>query len=375
MRGYGWRLVALRVVCVVLVCGWLASASWSHGQESGGRSADPARLDVELIPEASAATRLTLSQSGRYAAAELRGDWIDEERFGSGRDVPPVVKLVDLASLGDAGEPSRRVVASITGWAMGAPTDDGDLLWVEEYFREYQFRIRSLARPEVTVALAPPPGSWTVKAALRFPGARHAVVILCSPVAGYSWRDSDSRRERLWLAAIDIDTLAVAATLVLDVTTQWPGLDGYGAGVAVGPAHVYVAALPVDSTAWKVLAIDAATLQRRWEVALELSGAASVSSAAVLRERGRPACDPGRERRRRVARGGLWGQAPGWRGGCALGDRRYGRRSLARSRQFAGRDGNSSRNSRGAGRRRLWRFCNIGIPVAAASTRLGCAGS
>lgn len=259
--------------------------SWCYGQKLGDDSEISARLRVELIAEASAATRLTLSSGGRFAVAELRGSWIEEERLVSGRDVPPVVKLIDLRSPGDAAEPARRVVASVSGWAMGAPADDGDFLWIEKYGQEGRFRVRSLAWPATVAPLQPPPGVWTVKAALRWPAARHAVAILCSPVAGYAWLDSETRRERLWLASIDVDTLAIEATAALDVTTPWPALDPYRAGVAVGPAHVYVAALPEKSPAWRVLALDVATLERRWQVTVELADPGRFSEDAISRER------------------------------------------------------------------------------------------
>lgn len=225
-------------------------------------------LTIDIIPQASAATRLLRSPSGRYLLAELRGRWAREAFGEHAGEVPPVLKLIERAT--------GKVVAVVNGWPLGAPDDDGDVLYLEEHEAEYRYRVRSLAHPERHTLLAPPAGSWLVKAGLQVPAAQRALVVLWSPVPGEPWREPRTRRERLWFASLDHGSLAVAAEATMEMTTPRLGTDTYGVGIVASPTRgeVYVATLPERSPAWPITAVDAASLTVRWtgEVAAMAQG-------------------------------------------------------------------------------------------------------
>lgn len=235
-------------------------------------------LNIDILPQASGATRLLRSPSGRYLLAELHGTWAREAFGEHAGEVPPVLKLIESAT--------GEVVAVVNGWPLGAPTDDGDVLYLEEHDVEYSYRVRSLARPELHTVLAPPAGLWLVKAGLRVPAAGRALVILWSPVPGQPWREPRTRRERLWFASLDPSSLQVATEATMEMTTPRLGMDSYDVGIATSPTRgeVYVAALPASSPAWPITAVDAASLKVRWTSEVEAIAQASMPPT-VERER------------------------------------------------------------------------------------------
>lgn len=232
---------------------------------------------VEILANAAGATGLALSANEKYVAANLRGRWLHDEYGGRADEVPGVIKL-----LGADG----AVTASAHGWPLGAPADDGTLLYVEEAPVEYSYRVRILGQDQ-TLELQPPDGFWQVKAALRPAGSPCALVALWSPVKGSDWKVPQQRRERLWLASVDAATLKVTASKTIEATL--PARDGarFGLGIAAGMvgdrAMVAFAELPepdASSPAWHVHAFDCATLDETWKVALPAGGGGQADEPA-----------------------------------------------------------------------------------------------
>lgn len=221
-------------------------------------------LQIELLPAASAATRLLVSQANKYAVAELHGSWVAEAFPGHEEEIPPVLKMIDLGT--------GKVIGNAYGWALGAPGDDGDLLFIEEFDEEYKYRVRSHKRPELIAELKPPDGFWLPKAALRTSAPDRAIVVLWSAIAGVEWRLPEERQERLWIAVIARETLNVEATMTLDTATPNLGTERFSIGVAANPIHsqIYIVELPKPHGApdWHILALDANSLKIQWRTSL-----------------------------------------------------------------------------------------------------------
>ncbi len=229
---------------------------------------------VEILANAAGATGLELSANEEYVAADLRGRWLHDEYGGRADEVPGVIKV-----LGSDG----AVTGSAHGWPLGAPADDGTLLFVEEAPVEYSYQVRVLGGNQ-TVALKPPDGFWQVKAALRPAGSSCALVVLWSPVKGSDWKIPQQRRERLWLASIDTGTLTVTASKTIEATLPARNGARYGLGIAAGMVGsrpmVAFAELPepdASSPAWHVRALDCVTLDSKWQVALPVGGGAQAA--------------------------------------------------------------------------------------------------
>ena len=237
-------------------------------------------MRVQAIPAASGATSLHRSASGKYTVAELRGQWLEQE-FAEYRDqVPGIVKLLD---------DQHNLVVAAQGWALGAPGDDGTLLYVEEAPHEYAYQVRSTAANSKPLPLTPPDGFWHVKAALGAPGSSHVAIVLWSPAPGHDWHSRRERHERLWIASVDRNSLAVAATRTIDVTT--PARNGFvrhGHGVTASRSALAIVEVPEpgDGAAeWHVSQLDLVTLKTRWRTRLP-----PLSTAA-------PAPEPTRKKR------------------------------------------------------------------------------
>ena len=239
------------------------------------RSKASPTMKIQLLPEASAATRLLLGDDEHFITAELAGDWTREE-FPVQAHVPPVLKIIDMGS--------QRVVTTVNGWALGAPLDSGDQWYVAEHDEEYRYSLRHTGDASKRHDLEPPPGHWAMAAALRT--GDQGIVILSSPLA--PTRDRDLRRQKLWIASFALDSLTLSAERVLEVSLGDPAngrIADLPAGVAANPqrSQVYLVALPdprprpgdaadggtgttsqEDVLPWRLYSLDSRTLQEQW---------------------------------------------------------------------------------------------------------------
>lgn len=240
------------------LAGRLHETTGPLGSDSKGRG--KAMIQIEILPAASAATRLLVSPDNKYVAAELHGTWVEEAFPGQEEAVPPVLKLIDLST--------GNVVGSVNGWALGAPSDEGDLFFLEEFDEEYQYRLRSFKTPDLTLNLAPPAGFWLPKAALRITAPNRAVVVLWSAISGVEWRFPEERRERLWIASIDTEKFSLVSSLTIDTATPMLGRTRFSVGVAANPLRpqIYILELPEpqETPDWHVRAYSADSLQLQW---------------------------------------------------------------------------------------------------------------
>jgi hypothetical protein len=252
----------------------LAAVSWMGMAACGNNTADSrGTIMPRIVPHAAGATRLLASPKGAFAVAELRGPWQTEE-FQDGDNVPGVLKVLDGA---------RSVRAAIMGWPLGAPDDPGTLVYVEEAPHEYRYRVASTGGGE-PVALTPPDSGayWHVKAAVGDPGTGCAAIVLWSPVSGHDWNDPAARLDRLWLASVDRNTLAVRASREIGLTTPLPGRGRYGRGVAAGAGVIALIEVPAPEAAdatYRVHALDCATLETRWTAAVAVPEPAAEAGA------------------------------------------------------------------------------------------------
>ena len=164
-----------------------------------------------------------------------------------------------------------ELVKAVQGWPIGAPDDQGSLLYLEEFPEEYRYRVARTS-DDRTGALAPPEGYWHPKATVGDPRSKCAVVAMWSPVPGNDWSSARDRRERLWLASINRETLTVQAERLLEVTTPMRnGYLRYDHGVAGGGSLVALVEVPDpsdDNPRWHVTALDCATLKTQWRTPL-----------------------------------------------------------------------------------------------------------
>lgn len=207
---------------------------------------------VALLPAAAGATRLKLSADGRKLAVENSSDLARADRD------PPEFRVADLA--GDAPSDSRR------GWVLADPNERGDVLYLTRDDDVYV--VRSSAQPTVALTLTPPQGDWRLKGSFACPDVGRAIVVLWMPVDGSDSNDPLRREDRLWIASVGIESMAVEAHRTLDRTTAH--VDGLplDAGIAGGTDAIYLALLPAPESSapasWSVESLDARTLDSRW---------------------------------------------------------------------------------------------------------------
>lgn len=220
------------------------------------KSTKPSYDQVEVLPIAAGATRLLCSQNGRHVVAELGGDW--RNYAPDPEEVPPVLKLISL--------PDGAVQTTVNGWALGAPDNAGELLYLEEVGEEYRYQLRSTRRPQLSSALTPPGGYWLPRAGLRVPGGP-AVLVLWKP-RSFSAEAPRMLDEQLWIAVIDPATVSVRASKELPVTSVTLAGHRFDEGIAINPAgsHVYLVEAPAyqGSANWTIMALDLGDLHESW---------------------------------------------------------------------------------------------------------------
>lgn len=239
-----WRIAALVITGVLAAC------------SAKDKTTRPSYDQLEILPAAAGATRLLCSPDGRHAVAELGGDWRDYAP--DPEEVPPVLKLMSL--------PDGAVTSAVNGWALGAPDDGGDLLYLEEFGEEYRYQLRSTRRQQMSSALAPPEGFWLPRAGLRVPGGP-AVVVLWKP-RSFSAETSRMLEEQLWIAVIDPATLAVRASMEMSFTSVTLAGYRFDEGIAINPtgSHVYLVESPAyeGRADWTVMALALGDLHESW---------------------------------------------------------------------------------------------------------------
>lgn len=282
------------------------------GDEEGGEDEpedeEKPHVTIDQPFRAAGDHRLLRSPDGSYAVAEIRGRWqhaefphteIDHHYYEDrGDHVPGVVKLIDE---------NDEVIETVAGWPLGPPDDEGRFLYLEEAPHEFAYKVRSTAQSEGT-ALDPPDGYWHVKAAVGAPETGCAAAIFRQPVYIETYASRvERRRERLWVASLDWESLEVRATRTLETTTPWTAnMDEgvvdrhhwhrYGVGVAAGTdgdsSTVAVVGTPARTERdsewprWSVTALDCETLDTRWEKSLPRpEGLAADHETTVAKER------------------------------------------------------------------------------------------
>jgi hypothetical protein len=202
-------------------------------------------MKVDVLPAAAGATRLLLSPSGRYALAELGGEWLREEYGDRAAYAPPVLELIEVAT--------GKVVRTATGWALGGPSDDGDQIYVEEHGKEFEYRVRSMTRPNLVEAVAAP-DLFAMRGG-ESAGSRRIVVL-------------EGKDDQLWLASIDPATLKTRATTTIAMAIpRGAGGQSFGAGIASGPSSIFLVGRIMES-GWQLVRLDAQTLAARWRLSV-----------------------------------------------------------------------------------------------------------
>lgn len=248
---------AMRCILLAVVTTTLGACGCGHGSgPTGALAGRKGLMRVQMVEQAAGATRLLRSPSGRFVVAELAGDWT-REMFGDRADeVPPILFVIDTTT--------GERVATVNGWALGPPTDDGDLAYIEEHEQEYQYRVRSLTRPDLIASLEPPgDGVYAVRGTVRAGDRLVAVLWTATPTGD---------AEQLWVASIDPTSLATVATATYAarMPLRWD-FRRLGAGLAAtdAPASLYLLEYPTEGKRWHVTSLDARSLTQRWRTPFE----------------------------------------------------------------------------------------------------------
>lgn len=262
------RGAALMTIAVVAVgCGSRCGRAGAGPEDArtttgGGEVTSKQGYEPKILTSATGATRLLVSRDGAVAAAELGGTWREDVFLAHQDEVPPVLRVIDVAA--------DEVRTTVSGWALGAPDGDGDVVYLEERDEEYDYHLRSTARPDLVERVEHPDGFWLPKAALG--DGETTVLVMRSAAPGRSWTDTATRGERLWIAVIDRASLRVTASAIITAATWARRGHRLGAGVALNPKRpeLYVVSMPdpMGDGAWELVAIGLDDMKQRWTARL-----------------------------------------------------------------------------------------------------------
>jgi len=220
--------------------------------------------NLKLLAGAAGASRLYAGKTTEQIVSEHR-DWL-AEAFGERADeAPGEVRLIDAHG---------AVIETGSGWAMGPAVADGHAAWIEECDEEYRYRLRSFGN-DAAVHLASPDDFWTVAAAAGHLSTDDGAVVLWRPAQGTTPSLPGTRKEELWIAAINRSTLRVVATSRLDLTLPEPRAACVAiGGTAAEPLLVLVGLPEPGSTAaYRVVALRLPALDLAWETSLDIAEA------------------------------------------------------------------------------------------------------
>src|SRR5262249_20699460 len=150
---------------------------------------DDTTAEFIVVPAAVGASRLWVGRDTKAIVAEHRS-WLREVYRERADEAPGVLVLVS----GDG-----AAARTLSGWALGGPTPDGAMAWLEELDSEYTYRVSRTTGPG---GLLTPPGDyWAVAATTGHWGATLGAAVLWQPALGTSSADPRTRRDELFIAA------------------------------------------------------------------------------------------------------------------------------------------------------------------------------
>lgn len=206
------------------------------GSQACKGTSDMATLKLEVIDyePGRGATALWASPNGRYLAAEF---------IFVGDELPAVIKVIERTS--------GQVMAAARGSVVAGPDDSGEAAYVTAPDLAHPV-LRSTARAELAIPLAPAAGDFAQWTGFRLGTTRDNVVVLRQEVDRIALEVVSLGRQEVLVSrtvpASDLTLLASAASPTRDVI-YLSGKAPPGAGVE---GHV--------------VAVDGGTLQERWRV-------------------------------------------------------------------------------------------------------------